>query len=117
MKPVSSLSPGRLDWQRCCRSTRFPGRQFRAANSIGRLMDLATFLRGTANFLVGVSIVRLVGADLKAEIRHDSASLREKANGLAQKSPYRAAALAAAAGLLTGIAVARSPRRTIPTRF
>jgi ElaB/YqjD/DUF883 family membrane-anchored ribosome-binding protein len=80
-------------------------------------MDLATLLRGTANFLVGVSIVKLLGADLKAEIRHDTASLREKANWLAQKSPYRAAAVAAAAGMLTGIAVGRGPRRTIPTRF
>jgi hypothetical protein len=58
-------------------------------------MDIATFLKSTANVVVGVSVVKLLTADLKAEI---------------QKSPYRAAGLAAAAGALTGIALAQ--RRT-----
>ena len=81
-------------------------------------MDMATFLKNTANVLVGVSLLKLLGADLKAEIRQDSASLRDKANGLVQKSPYRAAGLAAATGALTGIVLARRrPHRTIPTRF
>jgi ElaB/YqjD/DUF883 family membrane-anchored ribosome-binding protein len=81
-------------------------------------MDMATFLRNAANVLVGVSVVKLVTADLKAEIRHDSASLREKANWLVQKSPYRAAGLAAAAGALAGLLlVQRRAHRIIPTRF
>lgn len=81
-------------------------------------MDMATFLKNTANVLVGVSVVKLLTADLKAEIRHDSASLREKANWLVHKSPYRAAGLAAAAGALTGfVLVQRRTHRTIPTRF
>jgi hypothetical protein len=86
-------------------------------------MDMATFLRTGANFLVGVSIVKWLAADLNAEIRHDSASLRERANWLIRKSPYRAAGLAAAVGALTGIALARRRTgtppdpRTIPTRL
>jgi ElaB/YqjD/DUF883 family membrane-anchored ribosome-binding protein len=73
-------------------------------------MDMATLLKAGANCLVAMSIVKWVAADLNAEIRHDSASLRARANWLVQKSPYRAAGLAAAAGALTGIALAR--RRT-----
>jgi ElaB/YqjD/DUF883 family membrane-anchored ribosome-binding protein len=75
-------------------------------------MDMATFLRVTANVLVGFSLVKLLSADLRAEIGHDTASLREKANWLVKKSPYRAAGLAAAAGAVTGLALAhRRPGR------
>jgi ElaB/YqjD/DUF883 family membrane-anchored ribosome-binding protein len=81
-------------------------------------MDMATLLKSAANVLVGVSIVKLLSADLKAEIRHDSASLRERTNWLIQKSPYSAAAFAAALGVLTGLVLApRRSHRTIPTRF
>ena len=81
-------------------------------------MDMATFLKNTANVVVGVSVVKLLTADLKAEIRHDSASLRERANWLVQKSPYRAAGLVAAAAALTGfVLVQRRAHRIIPTRF
>jgi hypothetical protein len=69
-------------------------------------MDMATVLKAGANLLVGFSLVKFLSADLSAEIGHDTASLREKANGLVQKSPYRAAGLAAAAGVVTGMALA-----------
>lgn len=66
-------------------------------------MDMATLLRNAANVAVGLNLVKLLSADLKAEIR---------------KSPYRAAGLAAATGALTGILLAhRRSHRTIPTRF
>jgi hypothetical protein len=83
---------------------------------------MATLLKATANLLVGFSLVKLLSADLGAEIGHDTASLREKANWLMQKSPYRAAGLAAAAGAVTGMALAhrrpaRLPPRIIPTQF
>jgi ElaB/YqjD/DUF883 family membrane-anchored ribosome-binding protein len=73
-------------------------------------MNMATFLKGSANFLVGVSLLKWLAADLKAEIRNDTASLRERAHELVQHSPYRAAGLAAAAGALAGMALAH--RRT-----
>jgi hypothetical protein len=81
-------------------------------------MDMATFLKGTSNVLMVISLVKLLGAYLGSEIRHDSASLRQKANRLIQKSPYSAAGFAAAAGAVTGLLLSqrRSPR-TIPTRF
>lgn len=81
-------------------------------------MDMTTLLKNTANVLLGISLLKLLSSDLKAEIRHDGASLRSKADGLIHKSPYRAAGLAAATGALTGIMLARRrPHRTIPTRF
>jgi ElaB/YqjD/DUF883 family membrane-anchored ribosome-binding protein len=81
-------------------------------------MNMASLLRKAANFLVGVSVLKWVAADLKAEIRHDSANLRSRANALVQNSPYRAAGVAAAAGALTGIVLARRrASRTIPTRL
>jgi len=81
-------------------------------------MDLATFLKTTANLMVGLSLVKLLSTDLAAEIRHDGASLRDKATWLVRKSPYRAAGIAAAAGAVTGMALAhRRAPRTIPTRL
>lgn len=81
-------------------------------------MNMATLLKNAANVLAGVSLVRLLGADLKAEIRQDGARLRDKANGLVHTSPYRAAGLAAAAAALAGLMLARRrSHRTIPTRL
>lgn len=81
-------------------------------------MNMATFLRHTANVFVAVTVVKLLTADLKEEIRNDSASLREKASRLVQKSPYRVAGLTAAAAALTGFVLVRGrAHRTIPTRF
>jgi ElaB/YqjD/DUF883 family membrane-anchored ribosome-binding protein len=81
-------------------------------------MDMASFLKGAANLFMGVTVLRWLATDLKDEIQHDTASLRERANVLLHQSPYRAAGMAAAAGALTGIVLTRrrSPR-TIPTRF
>ena len=85
-------------------------------------MDMATLLRNSANVLMAASVVKWLAVDLNAEIRHDTGSLRERANRLVQESPYRAAGLAAAAGALAGLALAHRrtgtvPPRTIPTRI
>jgi ElaB/YqjD/DUF883 family membrane-anchored ribosome-binding protein len=80
-------------------------------------MNVATLLKNAANVLAGVSLVRLLGADLKAEIRQDGARLRDTANGLVHTSPYRAVGLAAATAALAGLMLARRrSHRTIPTR-
>jgi hypothetical protein len=79
-------------------------------------MDMATFLKSAANVLVGVGLVKLLTADLKAEIRHDSASLRDKAKGLVQKSPYHAAGLAAVAAALTGFVLLQRRTHSQQTR-
>jgi ElaB/YqjD/DUF883 family membrane-anchored ribosome-binding protein len=81
-------------------------------------MDMASLLKRAANFLVAMSILKCVAGDLKLQIRQDTAGLRDRANSLIQKSPYRAAGVAVAAGALTGLALAhRRAHRTIPTHF
>jgi hypothetical protein len=81
-------------------------------------MDMATFLKNAANLVVGLGVVKLLSDDIRSELRHDTASLRSKANWLVQKSPYRAAGLAAAAAALTGMVLAhRRAPRAILTRL
>jgi len=65
-------------------------------------MDLARLLKNSANFVIGMRLVKLLACDLAAELR---------------KSPYHAAGLAAVLAALTGIALAHGrARRIIPTR-
>ncbi len=79
-------------------------------------MDTATVLKNTANVLAGLGLLKLLGGDLQDEILHDGASLRERANRLVHASPYAASGLAAVAGALTGMVLARRRRhRNIPT--
>jgi len=66
-------------------------------------MNMATFLKSTANVLMGVSLVKLLAGDLGAEIRHDAAVVGERTRALVQRSRYRAIGSAAALGLLAGI--------------
>ena len=81
-------------------------------------MDMAALLKRAANLYVAMTILKWVAGDLRREIRQDTAGLRDRANSLLQKSPYRAAGVAAAAGALAGWALAhRRVHRTIPTRF
>lgn len=78
-------------------------------------MDMATLLKHLANLLVGVSVVKWVAADLKAEIRHDAGSVRDRANAAAHNSPYGALGMAAAAGALAGFMLGQRRRaRNIP---
>jgi ElaB/YqjD/DUF883 family membrane-anchored ribosome-binding protein len=66
-------------------------------------MNMAAFLKGAANILMGVSLVRLVAGDLGSEIRHDAAAVGEKTRALVQRSRYRAIGSAAALGVLAGL--------------
>jgi ElaB/YqjD/DUF883 family membrane-anchored ribosome-binding protein len=56
-------------------------------------MDMASFLRQSANLLVGASIVKLVAGDL------------------VRRAPYPAAGTAAAIGIFAGILLNRRRRR------
>lgn len=70
------------------------------------MLDVATILRNCANFVVGAGVVKLLAADLGAEIHQDGASLRAKADLLVHSAPYRAAGIAAMVGALTGMMLA-----------
>jgi ElaB/YqjD/DUF883 family membrane-anchored ribosome-binding protein len=57
-------------------------------------MDMASFLKRSANLMVGASIVKLVAGDL------------------VRRSPYPAAGTAAALGVFAGILLSRRHRRS-----
>ena len=59
-------------------------------------MDMTSLLKGSANLLVVMGMLKLVAGDLGAEIR---------------RSPYPAAGTAAALGLFAGIWVSRRQRQ------
>jgi ElaB/YqjD/DUF883 family membrane-anchored ribosome-binding protein len=75
-------------------------------------MSVAGVLKGTANILMGLSLVKLVAGDLGAEFRHDAAGLGERTESLIRRSPYHAAGSAAALGLLAGILLRQHRHRS-----
>jgi ElaB/YqjD/DUF883 family membrane-anchored ribosome-binding protein len=85
-------------------------------------MNMAGWLKGSANLFAGLCLMRAVAGDLRNELRRDSLKARENAEILVRRVPYRAAGVAALLGLLTGAVIgnrygariSRSPR-TIPT--
>ncbi|HEY2779534.1 MAG TPA: hypothetical protein VGI90_02075 [Steroidobacteraceae bacterium] len=76
-------------------------------------MSMATLLKGTANLLMGLSLVKLVAGDLGAEFRHDAAGLGRKTGSMIRRSPYRAAGSAAALGFFAGILLSQHRNRSI----
>jgi hypothetical protein len=66
-------------------------------------MDMAKFLKATANTLVAVNIVKLLVRDMAVEVRGDAAAIRSRAIVAVQHQPYRAAAAATALGLVLGL--------------
>jgi hypothetical protein len=59
------------------------------------MVDMKSVLKGCANLLVVMGMLKLVAGDLGAEIR---------------RSPYRAAGTAAALGVFAGVLVSRRQR-------
>jgi ElaB/YqjD/DUF883 family membrane-anchored ribosome-binding protein len=75
-------------------------------------MDMARFLKRSANLLVGITLIKLIGEDLRAEIRQDAQAARVRTAALVRRSPYRAAGTAAALGVFAGMWMShRSHRR------
>lgn len=74
-------------------------------------MNMATFLKGSANVLMTMSLVKLLAHDLGSEVRHDAAEVSHRTQALVRRSPYRAAVSAAALGLLVGILLSHRQHR------
>ncbi len=66
-------------------------------------MNMAVFLKSSANLLMGLSLVKVLARDLGTEVRHDAAELSERTQALIRRSRYRAIGSAAVLGLLAGI--------------
>ena len=85
-------------------------------------MDMARLLKGSANLLMSVWLMRLVAGDLRRELRQEGHIARQSAEILVRRAPYGAAGAAAVLGMLAGVLIgqrnglraARSPR-TNPT--
>ena len=63
-------------------------------------MDMASFLRASANLFMAGVLIRRVGRDLAVEVRDDAA-----------RSPYGAAGAATVLGILAGRFLVRQHRR------
>jgi ElaB/YqjD/DUF883 family membrane-anchored ribosome-binding protein len=85
-------------------------------------MDMARFLKGSANLVMSVWLLRLVAGDLGRELRQEGQIARRSAETLVRRAPYGAAGAAAVLGMLIGVLIgqrndlrtARLPR-TNPT--
>jgi ElaB/YqjD/DUF883 family membrane-anchored ribosome-binding protein len=75
-------------------------------------MNTATLLKRTANVVVGMTLVKVVAADLGSEMRRDLSELRSQTDAVVHRSPYGAAGTAAAMGILAGLLLAK--RQTAP---
>jgi ElaB/YqjD/DUF883 family membrane-anchored ribosome-binding protein len=70
-------------------------------------MDMAKFLKDSANLVIGAAIIRLVAGDLAAEVRKDLGTLRRQSNAMVSRSPYRVAGAATVMGILAGMMLAK----------
>jgi ElaB/YqjD/DUF883 family membrane-anchored ribosome-binding protein len=75
-------------------------------------LSTTTVLKHAANFIVGLTLVKAVMADLGAELQRDLSGLGSQTRTLVRRSPYGAAGTAAAMGVVAGILLAkRHPNR------
>jgi ElaB/YqjD/DUF883 family membrane-anchored ribosome-binding protein len=70
-------------------------------------MDMASFLKISANLLMGAVLVKYLARDASAELRKDAEALRIRSNARLRASPYGTVAAAAAMGIAGGILLAR----------
>ena len=73
-------------------------------------MSVATFLRYSANVLMGAALIKWVATDLAAEVRRDVGSLQDRTQSAVRRSPYRIAGAATAMGVVAGVLFAQHRR-------
>jgi hypothetical protein len=74
-------------------------------------MNMASFLKVSANLLMGAALIKLLAGDMAAEVRRDVGTLRSRSDARLRASPYRAAAATAAMAAVAGILLAHRRRR------
>jgi len=70
-------------------------------------MDMATFLKDSANLVIGATIIKLVAGDLAAEVSKELATLRRQSNAMVSRAPYHVAGAATAMGIVAGMMLAK----------
>jgi ElaB/YqjD/DUF883 family membrane-anchored ribosome-binding protein len=73
-------------------------------------MDMARFLKLSANLLMAAVLVKYLARDMSAELRRDAQILRSRSNARLRASPYGTVAAAAAIGVVGGILLTRRRR-------
>jgi len=73
-------------------------------------MDMASFLKISANLLMTAVLVKWLARDLSAELRKDTGELRARSSARVHASPCGTAVAAAAVGIAGGVLLARRSR-------
>lgn len=73
-------------------------------------MSVATFLKYSANLVMGATLIKLIATDLAAEVRRDVESLQGRTQSAVRRSPYRIAGAATAMGVVAGVLLAQHRR-------
>ncbi len=73
-------------------------------------MSVATFLKYSANLLMGAALIKWVATDVAAEVRRDVESLQGRTQSAVRRSPYRIAGAVTAMGVVAGVLLAQHRR-------
>jgi ElaB/YqjD/DUF883 family membrane-anchored ribosome-binding protein len=73
-------------------------------------MSVATFLKYSANVVMGAALIKWVAADMAAEVRRDVESLQGRTQSAVRRSPYRIAGAVTAMGVVAGMLLAQHRR-------
>jgi ElaB/YqjD/DUF883 family membrane-anchored ribosome-binding protein len=73
-------------------------------------MSVATFLKYSANLVMGAALIKWVATDVAAEVRRDVESLQGRTQSAVRRSPYRIAGAVTAMGVVAGVLLARHRR-------
>jgi ElaB/YqjD/DUF883 family membrane-anchored ribosome-binding protein len=73
-------------------------------------MSVATFLKYSANLVMGAVLIKWLATDVAAEVRRDVESLQGRTQSAVRRSPYRIAGAVTAMGVIAGVLLAQHRR-------
>jgi len=73
-------------------------------------MSVATFLKYSANVVMGAALIKWIATDMAAEVRRDVGSLQGRTQSAVRRSPYRVAGVVTAMGVVAGMLLAQHRR-------
>jgi ElaB/YqjD/DUF883 family membrane-anchored ribosome-binding protein len=73
-------------------------------------MSVATFLKYSANLVMGAALIKWLATDMAAEVRRDVESLQGRTRSAVRRSPYRIAGAVTAMGVIAGVLLAQHRR-------
>jgi ElaB/YqjD/DUF883 family membrane-anchored ribosome-binding protein len=73
-------------------------------------MSVATFLKYSANVMMGAALIKWIATDMAAEVRRDVGGLQGRTESAVRRSPYRIAGAVTAMGVVAGMLLAQHRR-------